>query len=172
MDRRRFIFRSTAATAGVYLGLHQYQSLFASTLPYDLVAVKNGEPAAMFDAAIEALGGMKTFVKKGQKVVVKPNIGWDVTPERAGDTNPRLVKRIIEHCMNAGAKEVYVFDNTCDNWQRCYKNSGIESVTKEAGAKIAPANSENYYHPVTISGGTSLRSAKEHELMCTPSQTT
>ena len=165
MDRRRFITQSAAVTAGVYFGFHQHQSLFASPLQYDLVATKNGEPAAMFDAAIEAMGGMKTFVKKGQKVVVKPNIGWDVPPERAGNTNPQLVKRIIEHCMNAGAKEVYVFDNTCDNWQRCYKNSGIGSAAKEAGAKVAPGNAESYYHPVTISNGTNLRAAKEHELI-------
>jgi uncharacterized protein (DUF362 family) len=165
MDRRRFISRSTAATAGVYFGLHNHQSLFASSLPYDLVAVKNGEPAAMFDAAIEALGGMKMFVKKGQKVVLKPNIGWDVSPERAGNTNPQLVKRIIEHCFNAGAKDVFVFDHTCDNWQRCYKNSGIENAVKDAGGKIAPGNTENNYHPVTIAGGVSLREAKEHELI-------
>ncbi len=165
MDRRRFITRSAAATAGAYFGFHHFNSLFAASLPYDLVAVKNGEPAAMFDAGIAALGGMKTFVKKGQKVVVKPNIGWDVAPERAGNTNPQLVKRIIEHCMNAGAKEVYVFDHTCDNWQRCYKNSNIESAAKEAGAKVVPGNSENYYHTVTIADGTNLHEAKEHELI-------
>jgi len=47
---------------------------------------------------------MKAFVKKGQKVVVKPNIGWDVTPELAGNTNPHLITRIVKHCFDAGAK--------------------------------------------------------------------
>lgn len=167
MNRRRFISRSAAATVSAYVGFHHFNfnSLVASPLPYNLVAVKNGEPAAMFDAAIEALGGMKTFVKRGQKVVVKPNIGWDVTPERAGNTNPQLVKRIIEHCVNAGAKDVYVFDNTCDNWQRCYKNSGVETAAKETGAKVVPGNAESYYQQVTIPNGTNLRTAKEHELI-------
>ena len=41
----------------------------------DLVAVMGGEPEAMFRRAISELGGMKQFVKPGQKVVVKPNIG-------------------------------------------------------------------------------------------------
>jgi uncharacterized protein (DUF362 family) len=127
--------------------------------------VKGGEPNVMFDKAIEAAGGIKTFVKPGQKVVVKPNIGWDVTPERAADTNPVLVKRIVEHCLKAGAKEVVVFDYTCDNPQRCYKNSGIEKAVKDAGGQMAPGNVEKYYHEVTIPDGKVLKKVKEHELI-------
>ncbi len=163
MNRRHFI--QSTVTAGGYLALNQFTPLFSEQQPFDLVAVKGGEPAPMFDEAIKALGGMKTFVKKGQTVVIKPNIGWDVTPERAGNTNPQLVNRIIKHCFNAGAKEVYVFDHTCDNWQRCYKNSGIEAAVKDAGGKIAPAHTESYYQTVSIPAGKNLRTAKEHELI-------
>lgn len=56
----------------------------------DLVAVMGGEPEAMFRRAITEMGGMKQFIKPGQKVVVKPNIGWDKVPELAGNTNPKL----------------------------------------------------------------------------------
>jgi len=65
----------------------------------DLVAVMGGEPAAMFKKAIAELGGMGKFVKKGDKVTVKPNIGWDKTPELAGNTNPELVKEIVKQCF-------------------------------------------------------------------------
>lgn len=102
---------------------------------YDLAAVRGGQPEEMFERAIDAMGGMNHYVKKGQKVLVKPNIGWDAPPERAANTNPRLIKRIIEHCFNAGASEVYVFDHTCNKWDRCYKNSGIEAMVKSAGEK-------------------------------------
>lgn len=166
MDRRQFFKDALGAgvAAGAYLS---YGSLSPaiSAENFDLVAVKGGEPDIMFDKAIEAMGGMKAFVKKGQKVIVKPNIGWDVSPERAGNTNPRLVKRIIEHCYNAGAKEVYVFDNTCDNWSKCYATSGIERAVKDAGGKIAPGSSESYYHNVSIKGGVVLKEAKVHELI-------
>ena len=57
----------------------------------DLVAVMGGEPEEMFRRAISELGGMKQFVKPGQKVVVKPNIGWDKVSELAGNTNPKLI---------------------------------------------------------------------------------
>jgi uncharacterized protein (DUF362 family) len=129
------------------------------------VAIKGGEPGAMFDKGIEAMGGMSAFVKKGQKVVIKPNIGWDTPVDRAANTNPQLVARIIQHCLNAGAKEVYVLDHTCNEWQKCYLNSGIETAAKNAGAKVAPANSENYYHEVSIPKGKNLKKAKEHELI-------
>lgn len=168
MDRRTFFLKSIGASvaAGAYLTFGKYNELFAyPPTPFDLVAVKGGEPDVMFDKGIEALGGMKAFVKKGQKVVVKPNIGWDVPPERAGNTNPKLVARIVSHCLNAGAKEVYVLDHTCDEWTRCYKNSGIEKAVNDAGGKIAPGSSENYYHDVTIPNGKTLKKTKEHELI-------
>ena len=168
MDRRTFFKKSiaTSLTVGSYLTFGKYDELFAyKPTPFDLVAIKGGEPDIMFDKGIEALGGMRTFVKKGQKVVVKPNIGWDVSPERAGNTNPKLVSRIIKHCFDAGAKEVYVVDHTCDEWQRCYINSGIERAVKDAGGNIAPGGSESYYHDVKIPHGKTLTSAKEHELI-------
>ncbi len=132
--------------------------------PYDLVAVKGGEPAPMFDKAIAALGGMQRFVKKGQTVVVKPNIGWDVPPERAGNTHPALVGRIVKHCLDAGAKDVFVFDNTCDNWVKCYATSGIEKAVKDAGGKMVPGNEEKAYKPVTVPGKV-LKNTTVHEMI-------
>lgn len=171
MKRREFIWKSVNAGifTGAALSFGGFGKIFANTvnsaLPYDLVAVKDGEPELMLDKALQALGGIQNFVKKGQTVVVKPNIGWDVTPERAANTNPLLIKRLIEHCFTAGAKEVYVFDNTCDKWSACYKNSGIEKAAKDAGAKVAPGHSESYYQQVSVPKGKNLKEAKVHELI-------
>jgi uncharacterized protein (DUF362 family) len=172
MDRREFLKKTAQAgiIAGSAISLGKYSHIFASqNLPpnnnYDLVAIKGGEPEMMFDKAIESLGSMKAFVKKGQKVVVKPNIGWDVVPERAGNTNPALVRRIIQHCYEAGAKEVYVFDNTCDDWKRCYSNSGIERAVKDAGGKMVSGDSERYYQQVEVKKGKKLTDTKVHELI-------
>ncbi len=169
MDRRSFVKQTLGATllAATVGASARFPRLFAGipSLPFDLVAVKGGDPDAMFDVAIGALGGMTAFVRKGQKVVIKPNIGWDVAPERAGNTNPKLVARIIRHCLDAGAKEVYVFDHTCDDWRRSYRNSGIESAAKDAGATVAPGHTEGYYHSVTVTGGKVLKEALVHELI-------
>jgi len=172
MKRRTFIKTSVgaglAAGAAAMLGGTGILSAWPASpgeLPYDLVAVKGGEPDLMFDKAIESLGGMQTFVKKGQSVVVKPNIGWDVSPERAGNTNPLLVKRIVQQCIAAGASVVYVFDNTCDKWDQCYATSGIKQAVSDAGGKMVPGNQESYYQQVEIKQGKKLQSAKVHELI-------
>jgi uncharacterized protein (DUF362 family) len=170
MKRRDFLRKSAGAglAAGAALSLGGYDRLWAApsvNIKYDIVAVMGGTPEAMFDIGIQELGGMSSFIQKGQKVLVKPNIGWDVIPELAANTNPLLVGRIIEHCFKAGAKEVYVFDHTCDNWVNCYKNSGIEKASKRAGAKVVPGNSESYYQQIDIPGGVKLKNAKVHELL-------
>ncbi|HEY6951283.1 MAG TPA: DUF362 domain-containing protein [Bacteroidota bacterium] len=172
MDRRQFIHKGIGAglVAGTSLLWGRQNPLFGETFPmppaaYDLVAVMGGAPDVMFDKAIDSLGGMGSFVAKGQTVVVKPNIGWDVVPENAANTNPRLVARIIEHCFNAGAKEVFVFDHTCDNWVKSYRNSGIEKAAKDAGAKVVSGDTERYYQTTAIPLGKSLKAAKVHELM-------
>ena len=170
MRRRDFLKRSAGAglAAGAAISIGKYDKLWTETpgrAKYDMIAIMGGTPDAMFDIGIQEMGGLGTFIGKGQKVLVKPNIGWDVVPDLAANTNPLLVKRIIEHCFKAGAKEVYVFDHTCDNWVNCYKNSGIEKATKDAGAKVVPANSEKYYQQIEIPGGVKLKSAKVHELL-------
>lgn len=171
MNRREFCKKGLAMGAAAYGA-----SLFgwtgnllaqnAASLP-DLVAVKNGELDVMFDQGIAALGGMGEFVKPGQSVVVKPNIGWNRGPETAANTNPLLVKRIVEHCLQAGAKQVYVFDHVIDDYlaQKTYQNSGIEAAAKAGGATVAPAHDMKYYQEVTIPGGKVLQTALVHELL-------
>jgi uncharacterized protein (DUF362 family) len=134
----------------------------------DLVAVKNGEPDAMFKKAIQLMGGMGLFVKKGQTVVVKPNIGFPRQPEVGATTNPLLVKTIIESCYSAGAKKVYVFDNvvmpTSGNSRNCYKISGIEDAARAAKAIVIPVDDFNY-REVKIPGGKTLKTADVHSLI-------
>lgn len=88
---------------------------------------------ASVDACIAGLGGMGNFVKPGAKVVVKPNIGWDRSPEQAANTHPTVVAAIVAQALAAGAKQVLVFDRTCNNAQKCYAHSGIEGAVKALG---------------------------------------
>lgn len=172
MKRRDFIRKTIGASvvSGAAFSLGDYSNVFGGSLPassagYDLVAAKGGSATALFEKAIAELGGMKNFVKPNQTVVVKPNIGWDAPPERAANTNPHLVGRIVEHCFAAGAKKVYVFDNTCNEWTRCYKNSGIEREVKNAGGTMVTGNTEGMYQSVDVPQGISLKQTKVHELI-------
>lgn len=170
MKRRDFIFKGLGAgiltgSALVASPLKKVYGVMSDEQDWDLVAVKGGDPVTMFDKAILSLGGMKKYVKPNQSVVVKPNIGWDTTPERGANTNPQLVARIVEHCLSAGAKIVYVFDHTINEWTRTYSNSGIEKAAKDAGARIVSGSSESYYHEVSIKNGRILKKDKVHELI-------
>ncbi|MBQ5997451.1 MAG: DUF362 domain-containing protein [Bacteroidales bacterium] len=168
MNRRTFISKSAGAGLLAATGLSWLTEGTAagaeedSRTPYDLVAVMGGEPGAMYARGIEGLGGMEAFVKPGQTVVVKPNIGWDRTPEMGANTNPELVASIVADCLRAGASEVFVFDHSCDNWVKSYASSGIEAAAKEAGATVVPAASQTSYRQVTFPGKV-MTSALVHE---------
>ena len=170
MDRRDFLralalsgLATTVKPNETFDLLMQTNESTASKKGYDMVAVIGGEPEVMFRHAIKEMGGIGKFVKKGQKVAIKPNIGWDKVPELAGNTNPKLVAEVVRQCIAAGAREVVVFDHSCDDWRKCYKNSGIEEAAKEAGAKMVPANEESYYRTISLPHAKNLKTAKVHQ---------
>ena len=106
-----------------------------------LVAIVQGDsPSELVTTAINALGGMSQFISRGDIVVVKPNIGWDRTPQQAACTNPEVVATVVKLCLEAGAKEVKVLDNPCNPARRTYARSGIASAAKAAGAKVSFPN--------------------------------
>lgn len=168
--RRTFLKTSVAVTAGLSLG--GLNRLFALPTPPGppalpqsvLAAVRDGSRAAMLDQAMSMLGGMGVFVKKGQRVLVKPNIGWDVPPERGANTHPEVVARVIELCRDAGASSVTVFDNSCDQWQRAYATSGVEEACRSTGATLVNGKDMSLYRQVEIPRGVKLKSARVHAL--------
>jgi uncharacterized protein (DUF362 family) len=145
-SRRDFMLHSAAA-AGL-LALRPDHLLAAGAAPLDMTITRwTGAPppdAAEFknvavkltEKAIEALGGMKRFVSRGAVVWIKPNIGWDRTPEQGANTNPDVVTTLIRLCFDAGAKTVKVGDNPCDEAKKAYEASGIAAAAKQAGAQV------------------------------------
>ncbi len=119
---------------------------------FDLAVSTGKAPAASTRKAVDALGGMKKFVKSGDTVVVKPNIGWDRSPEQAATTNPEVVAELVKMCFESGAKTVKVFDNTCNDAKRCYDNSGIQAAAKKAGATVIFIPDWKYYPAVMTAG--------------------
>jgi len=104
---------------------------------YPELAVITGEsPEKITRSAVELLGGIKRFIGRGDKVIIKPNIGWDRTPEMAACTNPEIVKTVVAMALEAGAKEVIVMDHTINQEKRCYIRSGIQKAGQAAGAKV------------------------------------
>lgn len=125
MDRRLFL-----RVMGLSALFHQqFLRKLGAAETSSLVTVAEGKDYPLITRkAVAALGGMKRFVKPGNLVVIKPNIGWDRKPEQAADTHPLVVKALAEEALAAGAKKVKVFDRTCNDERRCYTSSGMEAA--------------------------------------------
>ncbi len=86
--------------------------------------------------AIEALGGMGVFVKRGERVLIKPNVGWNRLPNQAANSNPDVVAEVIRHVKAAGAVTVWVTDVSVNKAERCFARSGIGDAVRNAGAEL------------------------------------
>jgi len=103
-----------------------------------MAIARGADPASITEAAIDALGGIARFVKKGADVIVKPNICVNYnTFEYASTTNPTVVGTIVRLCLEAGASRVRVMDTpyTSDP-ETAYKKCGIQDAVVEAGGEM------------------------------------
>jgi len=163
IDRRRFLTRLaklgliTLGTAGIP-GLTPGRAR-GQAPPRPTLAVTEGtDPAALVRETLGKLGGIGKFVRSGDRVVVKPNIGWDRTPEEAANTNPVVVAEICRLARAAGAESVRVFDRTCNDARRCYERSGIRAAVEaldDRSIRIEHVREEQF-EVVDIRGAKSL----------------
>ncbi|OPX98126.1 MAG: hypothetical protein A4E62_00585 [Syntrophorhabdus sp. PtaU1.Bin002] len=128
MKRREFL-RLAAASLMIGGLAGRLNNLFAAG-PSIVSVAEGNDYSEITKKAIAALGGIQKFVKPGNVVVVKPNLGWDRKPEFAATTHPLVVRAIAEECLKAGARKVKVFDNPCNDPRRCYENSGVQGALK------------------------------------------
>jgi uncharacterized protein (DUF362 family) len=105
-------------------------------LPELVIAKNSTDPSALTRRAVDALGGMKRFISRGDVVVVKPNIGWDRMPIHAANTNPDVVATVVQMAFEAGAKRVVVTDASCNDPNRCFQRSGIWRSAYKLGADV------------------------------------
>ena len=154
MDRRTFLIRCAGASAAMLFpgaggvlraapaGGGKKRSLrlkFTVPLPESapqMAVVRGDSPDAMARAAVSALGGMSVFVSKGDRVAIKPNASWDRSADQGADTHPEIVGALTAMALEAGAREVVVFDNTIGEPRRCFARSGIGPAVEKAGGKI------------------------------------
>lgn len=134
INRREFIKKTTKV--GLTASILQNTDISFSKTKSEISIVKNNSPEQLVRKAIDQLGGMERFVKKGQTVFLKPNMSWDRLPEQAANTNPEAVAQVVKMCLQAGAKKVRIVDKTCNAARRCYKQSKIEDMASAAGAEV------------------------------------
>lgn len=164
MNRREFIRDVLLWSAGLTVSIPRLTVPEAFAAPASpLLAVETGTNyQALLKQVLTSLGGMNTFIRPGDRVVIKPNIGWDRSPAQAANTNPLVVTALAEEVLAAGASKVLVFDRTCNEERRCYKNSGIEDALKSLGNRKVRIEhiDDRKFVPVEIKRGKSLTKIK------------
>jgi uncharacterized protein (DUF362 family) len=137
MDRREFLQRVAALGLAASVGKMvtfptELLAMAPESRPAPVLATATGTNYAhLVGDAVQALGGMKKFVNPNEVVVVKPNMAWDRTPELGANTHPVVVRKVVELCLEAGAKKVKVLDHTCHDARRAYTNSGIKAAVED-----------------------------------------
>ncbi len=163
ISRRRFLQQVSAWSAGLAVATPLFRiapsRAMAAVDAAPLLAVGKGtDYTALVAKVLEPLGGISAFVKSGDRVVVKPNIGWDRTPQQAANTHPEVVKALVQLALDAGAKKVMVFDRSCNDARRSYTNSGIQPAVTSIGSDRVDCSlvDDRKFVPVRIESGRSL----------------
>lgn len=98
MHRRHTLTLQTIAVMGLgAASLFGFPTRLLAASSPDFAVVK-GSPAAATRAAVEPLGGMSAFVKRGQKVVIKPNMSFTADVASATNTHPEVVRELLVIC--------------------------------------------------------------------------
>ena len=62
--------------------------------------------------AVDLLGGIKRFVKKGDRVLLKPNVTGPASYEKGITTNPAVLEAVLKMVTEAGASQIDIGDGT------------------------------------------------------------
>lgn len=125
----------------------------------DITIASGKDPAKITRAAVDLLGGMDKLVKKGDFVVVKPNMAWNRPPEAAATTNPEVVAEIVKMCIEAGAGKVLVIDHIIDKPADAVLSfTGIKPAALKAGAIVSAAQNESEFRSISIPKGKAITS--------------
>jgi uncharacterized protein (DUF362 family) len=150
ITRRKFL---KATATGIALSLMGKPVFSEEKADYDLV-VASGDPGAATEKALNVLGGISRFVKKGQHVVLKPNMSFARPPESGCNTHPLVVATVAQACMDAGAGQVLVLDHTLQRSELCLERSGIaEACTSIRGVHVMALQEKKFYREVPIPHG-------------------
>jgi uncharacterized protein (DUF362 family) len=150
MTRRKFL-KTTAA--GIALDLVGGPSFLETKEDYDLVAI-SGEPVAATRKALEAMGGISRFVKKGQRVVLKPNMSFSRTPDFSATTHPLVVVTVAQACIEAGAQQVLILDHTLQRPEPCLERTGIRDACKDIpGVHVFAIQERKFFREIKVPQG-------------------
>jgi uncharacterized protein (DUF362 family) len=106
--------------------------------------------------ALQALGGIEAFVRKGDRVLLKVNAAFASPPMLSATTHPDLVAELTRLCLKAGAAAVAVTDNPINDPASCFALTGIGQAGRNAGAEVILPE-ERFFKPLTVADARLIR---------------
>lgn len=154
--RRSFLACSLASLAAA--GLSPSLALAGTDTPH--LALGKGVPGPATRAAVELLGGMGSFVREGDNVLIKPNMSFSAGPKAAVTTHPDVVEALARMCLQSGAARVYVMDHTLRDPSACREETGIGRLEKELPRVVVQTPSSSHrFQSADIPEGRQLTSS-------------
>ena len=98
--------------------------------------VRGQDRVATLRLAIKSLGGIETFIKKGDRVLLKVNAAFASPAMLSATTHPAIIAEMTTLCYGAGAASVVVTDNPINDPASCFTLTGIAEAARSAGAKV------------------------------------
>jgi uncharacterized protein (DUF362 family) len=111
-------------------------SVEAARIHADLGVARGENVDAMLKASVDAIGGISRFVKRGDVVLIKPNVAFERAAPLGATTNPEVLAALIHLVRTAGAAEVRVADNPIESPESCFVRSGVRKAALDAGASV------------------------------------
>ena len=106
---------------------------------------------------LKALGGIETFIKKGDRVLIKVNAAFATPPILSATTNPELLSEVVRLCLASGAASVAVVDNPINNPESCFALTGIGQAARTSGARLVLPK-EPLFAEITVPGAKLIKS--------------
>jgi uncharacterized protein (DUF362 family) len=141
LSRRKFIGAAAGAAAALKTP-HLFAGDKKAAGKSKVSAVRGDDLAKMTLEALEALGGIKTVVKEGETVFIKPNfvnVPWAKHNKcfATGEcTKPEIILAVTEECLKAGAREVIIGDGSQlpkYDWKQIKTLNSGKDMVAEAG---------------------------------------
>lgn len=177
LDRRDFLLRSArvgvslAAVLGLGVLLHdgagpgpvreadptvRIPDFAVPAMKGKMSIVTGGDRVRAVQRALQSLGGIETFIHRGDRVLLKVNAAFATPAILSATTSPDLLAEVARLCFKAGAESVIVTDNPINDPASCFALTGISQAAQSAGARVVlPV--DGLFKPISVAGGTLIQ---------------
>lgn len=121
-----------------------------------MTIINGADRVRALQRAMEAMGGMGRFIRKGDRVMLKVNAAFATPAILSATTHPELAAEMVRLCRAAGAAQVIVTDNPINDPESCFTLSGIGPAIRAAGAELHVPRL-NSFRPGTLPQGKLIR---------------